>query len=75
LDADAARRMFRTVPTTIAGIAALVAYVRDCESSGDDILDLYMDDGSEETALPTFLDTLAASLQQTIRRHSVGEGQ
>jgi hypothetical protein len=60
--------MFRTVPTTIAGIAALVAYVRDCESSGDDILDLYMDDGSEETALPTFLDTLAASLQQTIRR-------
>ena len=69
---EATRRMFRTAPTTVAGLTALVSYVRDCESSGDDILELCMDDDGLELARQAFPSAVAPL--KNYRRLAVGSG-
>jgi hypothetical protein len=46
-DAKAIRTLFSTVPTTLAGVLALVRYVAECDAAGDDIWMVYMTDEDE----------------------------
>jgi hypothetical protein len=46
-DAKAIRTLFSTVPTTLAGVLALVRYVEECDAAGDDIWMVYMTDEDE----------------------------
>ncbi len=47
-DAEAIRALFRTVPTTLAGVLALLRYVAECDAAGDDIwMGVYMTDEDE----------------------------
>jgi hypothetical protein len=46
-DAKAIRTLFSTVPTTLAGVLALVRYVADCDAAGDEIWSVYMTDEDE----------------------------
>ena len=39
--------MFVTVPATLAGAVALLRYVSGCEVDGDNILQIYMDEGDD----------------------------
>jgi hypothetical protein len=66
VEAAAARTMLLTVPTTLAGIAARVSHVADCESAGDDILSLVMDSEDGNGAAAALLQTLNAGLSQVV---------
>lgn len=46
-DAKAIRTLLTTVPTTLAGVLALVRYVAECDAAGDDIWMVYMTDEDE----------------------------
>jgi hypothetical protein len=46
-DAKAIRSLFSTVPTTLAGVLALVRYAAECDAAGDDIWMVYMTDEDE----------------------------
>jgi hypothetical protein len=62
---DAAHDMFLTVPTTRAGIEALVAYVIVLESAGTEILNMDMSDcGDEWVGARALLQTLHAAFLQ-----------
>jgi hypothetical protein len=63
-DAAAARAMFRTVPATLAGAVALLGYVSDCESRGDDIGMVFMDRAAEKSQLghEAMIESLLTSL-------------
>ena len=68
-EADAARTMIKTVPTTLPGLAALVAYVHHCEDTCCEIHNLNMRDDDEYgtgsvTLLQTFDTALAALVRQ-----------
>ena len=74
VEADAARAMILTVPTTLPGLAALVAHIHHCEDTGCEIHSLSMHEtsSSEEDILSqgygAFLrtiDTALASLVQS----------
>jgi hypothetical protein len=69
VEAGAARTMFLTVPTTLAGIAALVGYVVECESKGADLLSLIMNKNieSDNEGAAALLQTLNAALSQVVR--------
>jgi hypothetical protein len=63
----AARTMFLTVPTTLAGIAALVSHVVECESKGREMLNINMLDKGDNEAAAVLLQTLNAALSQVVR--------
>jgi hypothetical protein len=46
-DAKAIRTLFSTVPTTLAGVLALMSYVAECDTAGGDIWMIYMTDEDE----------------------------
>jgi hypothetical protein len=46
-DAKAIRVLLSTVPTTLAGVLALVRYAAECDAAGDDIWMVYMTDEDE----------------------------
>src|SRR5438552_712503 len=46
-DTEATRRLFSTVPATLAGVLALVRYAAECDAAGDDIWMVYMTDEDE----------------------------
>jgi hypothetical protein len=69
LDAEsaAARAMFLTVPTTLAGIAALVDYVVGQETAGTEMLNLIMDpDVLNEEGAAALLQTLNVALARLV---------
>jgi hypothetical protein len=60
-DAEAIRKLFTTVPTTLGGVKALLAYIVECEEQGDTVCETYLDeqDGYElcSNVLPVTLHT------------------
>jgi hypothetical protein len=67
-EADAARTMILTVPTTLPGLAALVAYIHHCEDTGCEIHNLNMRDGDEYGAgYITLLHTIDNALASLVR--------
>jgi hypothetical protein len=68
-ESEAVRKLVRTAPTTLAGVRALVTLIAECESRGDDVLNVYMSEDEADTlARHTFLTTLAASLDRIATR-------
>jgi hypothetical protein len=61
--------MILTVPTTLAGVAALVSYVVECERAGWQILNLDMDGGGdrEVPGAAALMQTLDAALSEIVR--------
>jgi poly(3-hydroxybutyrate) depolymerase len=67
-EADAARTMILTVPTTLPGLAALVAHIHHCEDTGCEIHNLNMRDGNEYgTGSITLLQTIDTALASLVR--------
>jgi hypothetical protein len=60
-DCEATRKLFRTIPTTLAGVAALVAHVSEWEKAGTDPLGAMYAEGDMRAA---FLASLATALER-----------
>jgi hypothetical protein len=69
-DAEAVRQMVSTTPTTLRRLRDLVRYVAECETGGDEILELFMTTADEESGLAkdALLATLAAALNAMVRQ-------
>jgi hypothetical protein len=67
------RAMLKTVPTTVAGVAALVSWVHECERDGVELHSLFMHENSSEEHGPlsmgygAFLRTIDTALASLVR--------
>jgi hypothetical protein len=67
INANVSRTMLRTVPTTLAGVHALVRYVHERGECGDDIMMLYMGpEDNDREARQVLIATLATALDNIV---------
>ena len=61
---DAAHDILRTVPTTLAGAAALLRHLLNCENRGEGVMLLFLERGNEQRGhgYDALLSSLASSL-------------
>jgi hypothetical protein len=68
-DADAVRAMVHTVPTTLAGLLALVRYVVECEAEDNvTALSTFADDHSRSMDRPLCGERLLATIANALER-------
>ena len=63
-DAEATRKIFTTVPTTLVGVKALLAYIVECEEQGDEICETYLEQNGDETCGELLPVTLLTAIER-----------
>jgi hypothetical protein len=63
-DAEAIRKLFTTVPTTLGGVKALLAYIVECEEQGDTICETYLEQDGYELCSNMLPVTLHAAIER-----------
>lgn len=74
IDHAAAQGLFLTPPTTIAGVAALLRYLDEMMSRGDNVAQTYIDDGSVGDMRPVGCVSIIGTLVRAFDRMAGAEG-